>query len=235
MKSTAFSFFCLLTVAHGALRTLRDSGAEQEQTKKRAERQPAPERRRLNRLKHGEIIPGSYIVTMKQQADPTELAKEFERSFRKPLRKILRSAIKGFIFDNLTEEEAALIRARDDVRRVEKDRVVSLESATERNAIYIHEPDSGSFHSAIFDVTPMQQNPDTAEVDGHQLSTQQVPWGIERVNGGEKYRGDNVAWILDSGIDLNHPDLNVETERCFSAFNRILDMTCDDRNGHGTQ
>jgi hypothetical protein len=79
-------------------------------------------------------------------------------------------------------------------------------------------------------------DPAQVEVEDGEVSTQEVPWGINRVNGGETYNGDNnVAWILDSGIDLSHPDLNVRVDGCFSAFTTLVDMTCDDRNGHGTQ
>ena len=59
-----------------------------------------------------------------------------------------------------------------------------------------------------------------------------VPWGITRVGGGQTYKGDNVAWIIDTGIDFGHPDLNVDKDRS-------VDITgsrkgADDENGHGT-
>ena len=41
-------------------------------------------------------------------------------------------------------------------------------------------------------------------------STQETPYGILRVNGTANYTGTNVAWIVDTGIDLTHPDLNVD-------------------------
>ncbi|MFD1014779.1 S8 family serine peptidase [Winogradskyella rapida] len=66
-------------------------------------------------------------------------------------------------------------------------------------------------------------------------SNQEIPWGISRVNGGISYTGNNVAWILDSGIDLDHPDLNVDASRGFNAFTSGKDgRSLDDGNGHGT-
>jgi subtilisin family serine protease len=63
-------------------------------------------------------------------------------------------------------------------------------------------------------------------------STQTVPYGITRVKGGITYTGFGRAWIIDSGIDLDHPDLNVDVEksRTFLGSN----TTADDQNGHGT-
>jgi hypothetical protein len=40
--------------------------------------------------------------------------------------------------------------------------------------------------------------------------SQATPWGIGRVNGGVTYSGTNKIWIIDTGIDLDHPDLNVD-------------------------
>jgi hypothetical protein len=61
------------------------------------------------------------------------------------------------------------------------------------------------------------------------------PWGIKRVRGGvSAYDGADTAWIIDSGIDLDHPDLNVDESRGFTAFTSGTDRTPDDRNGHGT-
>jgi subtilisin family serine protease len=61
--------------------------------------------------------------------------------------------------------------------------------------------------------------------------TQEVPWGITRVNGGGEFTGKNTAWILDSGIDLDHPDLNVDVSRSVTF---VRSKSADDDNGHGS-
>jgi len=64
-----------------------------------------------------------------------------------------------------------------------------------------------------------------------------TPWGINRVNGqnGSSYTWNGVAWIIDSGIDSDHPDLNVNTSRGYNAFASGKDSkSTDDGNGHGT-
>lgn len=70
---------------------------------------------------------------------------------------------------------------------------------------------------------------------GGGTTTQETPYGILRVNGVANYTGTGVAWILDSGIDLDHPDLNVNSSRGFNAFTSGRDGgSLDDGNGHGT-
>lgn len=59
---------------------------------------------------------------------------------------------------------------------------------------------------------------------------QETPWGITRVGGGGTYNGGATAWIIDSGIDLDHPDLNVDVARSVS----YVRGDADDQNGHGT-
>lgn len=45
-----------------------------------------------------------------------------------------------------------------------------------------------------------------------------------------------VAWVIDSGDDLDHPDLNVDASRGFDAVQSVAKgkSTFDDVNGHGT-
>jgi len=59
---------------------------------------------------------------------------------------------------------------------------------------------------------------------------QETPWSVTRVGGATDGTG-YTAWIIDSGIDLDHPDLNVDASRGFTSIRRG-DM--DDDNGHGT-
>lgn len=59
---------------------------------------------------------------------------------------------------------------------------------------------------------------------------QSIPYGITRVGGGIDATGKH-AWIIDTGIDLDHPDLNVGSGASFVTRGKI---TADDGNGHGT-
>ena len=63
-----------------------------------------------------------------------------------------------------------------------------------------------------------------------QTVLQTTPYGITRVGGGIDATGKH-AWIIDTGIDLEHPDLNVGSGASFVTRGKI---TADDGNGHGT-
>ncbi len=59
---------------------------------------------------------------------------------------------------------------------------------------------------------------------------QTVPWGVARVRGGASGTFA-TAWVIDSGIELTHPDLRVDTARSRSF---VTDSSPNDGNGHGT-
>lgn len=63
-------------------------------------------------------------------------------------------------------------------------------------------------------------------------TAESTPWGITRVGGPVNYTGSNVAWIIDTGIDLDHPDLNVNVSKSKTFVART--KSADDDNGHGT-
>ncbi len=62
-------------------------------------------------------------------------------------------------------------------------------------------------------------------------NTQCTPWGITRVSGGLSGAGKK-AWIIDTGIDMDHPDLNVNDVLSYSVIDG--EPSTDDLNGHGT-
>jgi len=59
---------------------------------------------------------------------------------------------------------------------------------------------------------------------------QTVPWGVKRV--GSANGAGKVAWVIDTGVDLDHPDLNVSTRLSRSFISGAANG--DDDNGHGT-
>lgn len=119
-------------------------------------------------------------------------------------------AIQGFAAV-LTGEQLETIKNDERVSYVEPDRIITLA------------PPCG---------TP---NGGSCDDDGGGGSGQETPWGITRVGGATTYSGGNVAWILDTGIDLDHPDLNVDESRGHTVFTNGPDSkSLDDGNGHGT-
>ena len=65
---------------------------------------------------------------------------------------------------------------------------------------------------------------------GNTPDPQVIPYGTTRVGGGTT-TSSNTAWVIDSGIDLDHPDLNVDISRSASFLRK---GGPDDQNGHGT-
>jgi subtilisin family serine protease len=119
----------------------------------------------------------------------------------------------------LSKEQVEVLRKKKEVAYVEQDRIVTFA------------PPCGSPNGGPCD----EPDPtDPGDGDGGS-SNQDTPYGITRVNGVANYTGNNVAWILDSGVDLDHPDLNVDASRAFNAFTSGRDgKSADDGNGHGT-
>lgn len=58
-----------------------------------------------------------------------------------------------------------------------------------------------------------------------------IPWGIARVGGPGNGVG-KTAWIIDTGVDFDHPDLTVDVSRSATFVDRT--KNADDENGHGT-
>ncbi|WP_138431800.1 S8 family peptidase [Fodinibius saliphilus] len=117
-------------------------------------------------------------------------------------------AIQGFAA-NLSDKQLSDLRNDDRVAYIEKDRMVAL-------------------------APPGSCSPWPSCKDGDGGSTSQTtPWGITRIGGATASSG--TAWVIDTGVDLDHPDLNVDQSRSVTFITSGKDSkSADDGNGHGT-
>lgn len=75
-------------------------------------------------------------------------------------------------------------------------------------------------------------HPACSDDDDGGSGSQTTPWGIQRV-GGPGATSGSTAWVIDTGIDLDHGDLNVDTS-CSANFVARGKNSPDDGHGHGT-
>ncbi len=174
----------------------------------------------VDELKHGDIIPGQYIVVVDEERAgkaPELVVDDLLRKRNVDLLHRYGSAIHGFAA-KMTEDEAQELSRDERLKFVEPDRVVTLGLCDANPTHPKCDPDNGG-----------------GGEDPPSDPTETLPWGVERVGGGVVYSGSGVAWVLDTGIDLDHPDLNVAAGLGFNAFTSGKDgRSLDDGNGHGT-
>lgn len=171
-----------------------------------------------------EIIPNKFIVVLKQDQLKTKLtsASNVERMricsdviasmenelFSTTLSHdfIYANSINGFSA-TLTAEQAQKLANHPMVDFIEPDKIIQLSALSSKSS---RANNSSSFNFG---------------------KNQLTPWGVTRVNGGTS-NTDNVAWILDTGIDFNHSDLNVDKTRSKSFLAKV--KSASDQHGHGT-
>jgi subtilisin family serine protease len=116
-------------------------------------------------------------------------------------------ALNGFAA-KLTEAQVEALRNNPKVQSVEQDFILSIS------------PFKGPGHGG------------GGNGGGGTPDPQVIPYGTARVGGGgANISSNNTAWVIDTGIDLDHPDLNVDTNRSASFLRK---GGPDDQNGHGT-
>ena len=157
--------------------------------------------------KAGDKIPGSYICVFKDGAvSRGSVEAESRRSAQAAaaqLKHVYSVALRGFAV-NASEQGIANMKANNP------------------NIAYCEQDQ---------EVTTGQFSPLGAPGGGMTVqAAQETPWGIARVGGGVPGTYA-TAWVIDSGIQLNHPDLNVDTARSRSF---VRDSSPADQNGHGT-
>lgn len=168
-----------------------------------------------------EPIPGQYIIVLNGESTAkktqlkysqmkTVLTNELVSKFsnaqlaKENIIQTYGYAVNGFAA-KINKEQLEILKADSRVKLIEQDQLITLGKPAN--------PGSGGGGT----ITPAQEK----------------PWGIGRVNGGVSGSA-GTAWIIDTGIDLDHPDLNVDLGRSRSFLGGIDANNPDDGNGHGT-
>ncbi len=141
-----------------------------------------------------------YLVTFKPGVDVANTASEMARGRGFAIRFIREHAAPGFSAV-IPASQVEAIRNDPRVAIVEKDGPVQL-------------------------IQPVESN---ARPGGGGGGGQTTPWGITRIGGAGDGTG-KTAWVIDSGIDLAHADLNT-SRNCHTYF---AGTSPSDGNGHGT-
>jgi len=172
-----------------------------------------------------EVIEGAYIVVFKDEALPTKRANVNKANYaakkqemadfakkviaekrlsERPIKHSYAKTISGVAID-LTKEEVNTLLNDDRVDFIEQDQMFHVTMGG---------PPGGG--------------------GGGGSAAQTTPWGITRVGGAMDGTNAGTAWIIDSGIDLDHEDLNVDVANSRSFLSGGQSSNPDDQNGHGT-
>lgn len=163
----------------------------------------------------GDVIPGQYVVLLK---DGTTAVKSSRLSYPEAQIKMVSETQKILNASGIkTREPLQVYSASTEgfAVRLSDDEVVSLR----RNDAVL-----GVWPDRMFVLAKPAPVPTP-------LPAEVTPPGITRV-GGTTYTGTKKVYIIDTGIDLDHPDLNVDGSLGKTFVTRTT--TPDDDNGHGT-
>jgi len=154
----------------------------------------------------GDPIPDSYICVFKP--GPINVGLEARTSLAKvggQVTHVYQHALHGFAAHLSSAAVGALVAHNPMIDYCEQDRIAGIPDGATATA----RPGGG----------------------GGGGTTQSIPWGVARL-GGPGIEAGKTAWVIDSGIDPTHPDLNFDGSRSKSFLTN--DTSVADANGHGT-
>lgn len=167
-----------------------------------------------------ETAPGRYIVVLEDSVDhPGQVADRHQAAYGAEAQGIYRDALSGYVAD-VPAGELAQLRADPKVEFVVQDRVVAKLPSTSTGAVRCKDIPG----EPLDDIQCLTDN--IKRIAGDRSSS--------RSGDGRGKENVNVA-IIDSGVDIDHPDLNVAGGVDCTSDSPIADPALyDDYFGHGT-
>ena len=157
-----------------------------------------------NSLSNGAIIEGQYIISYRNFDNP-----QSSSSLR------IAQVNKDILTENGINTSALRSSFSGDIRgfvaRLSTEEVMRIKSS---GIVQSVEPDRIIALSTCFTVA----------------APSLITWNVKKVGYGDGT--GKTAWIVDSGIDFDHPDLTVDVARSKSFLGSTT--SADDENGHGT-
>jgi len=150
-----------------------------------------------------DIVPNSWIFVMQADADVSSIETTVSKKVGKgKLKHVYKHSVKGFSADMTAQQAKDLA-----------DETVGVAYVVPNSYIRV------------------TGKPVSSSKGPSAPNTQITPWGVTRVNGGS-YKGNAIAWVVDTGVDSKHPDLRVHKGKSTSIIDNSRGLT--DGQGHGT-
>jgi subtilisin len=157
-------------------------------------------------ITNGQAIAGAYIVTYKPAADLPVA----------PNARVGAAVQQLLTRHGLSDPDAQVLFSGESTSFLAHVSAIQAEQLKADPTVELIEPDRIISLCSCVDVTV----------------TSTLTWNVKQTGYGRgDLNPDKTAWILDTGIDMDHPDLNVDASRSQSF---ITGKTAEDENGHGT-
>lgn len=156
-----------------------------------------------NGINHGNIIPGQFIVAYKQNQSRAQTSARSRGDAMQVLQKY-----------RLAEGDLVQLIQGNNPGMIVKANAEQLWLLQADSSIESVEPDRIVALSTCFTV----------------INPRLITWNVQKTGYGDG-RG-KTAWVIDTGVDLDHPDLTIDVSRSRSFLDG--QTSAEDNNGHGT-
>lgn len=182
----------------------------------------------------GKIIPGQYIISIKQSVIPSAVSRldwtkiqsrEDKIAQMGPLNQKVGEEIDSWLSKYGVSTDAVIAKYTAAMSGV----ALKL-SAEQFDRISKDDAIESLEFDRVEELLPFKV--ESVDNSGNRTAAQTTPCGITNAGGSTTSTNAGWIWIVDTGIDLDHPDLNVQTNTTYAKS--FVGGTADDCNGHGT-